>query len=284
MERASKTRLLILISISGALVGLLGVWSLLIEPNRLVIHKETIRLNPSATALNGVTIAVLSDIHAGGPFIDEEKLREIVRRTNELRPYCVVVLGDFMVRDNWSNEPMDPEVVAGILKDLRPEGYVYAVLGNHDWWYDGPRVRQALEANGIKVLENEIAPVVDPDSRLWVAGLADSWTRPQDIAGTLARIPPGDTVIALTHNPDIFVNIPGSVALTLAGHTHGGQVNLPLLGRLIVPSIYGERFAAGHIVEGGKHLFVTTGIGTSVFPIRFRVPPEIALLTFSSTN
>jgi uncharacterized protein len=282
--RANKTRLLILISISAALVAFLGVWSLVIEPNRLEIRKETIKLESSAASLNGISIAVLSDIHAGSPFVDEEKLREIVRRTNELQPYLVVVLGDFMVRDNWSNKPIDPEVIAGILKDLRPEGYVYAVLGNHDWWYDGDKVRQALEANGIKVLENEIAPVIDPDSRLWVAGLADSWTRPQDIAGTLARIPAGHTVIALTHNPDVFVNIPDSVALTLAGHTHGGQVNLPLLGRLVVPSTYGQRFAAGHIVEEGKHLFVTTGIGTSVFPIRFRVPPEIVLLTFSSTN
>lgn len=284
MKRAIKIRLLILTLILVATVGLLGVWSFFIEPNRLVIHKETIRLNPSAAILNGLSIAVLSDIHAGAPFMDEDKLREIVRRTNELDPYCVVVLGDLMVRDNWSNKPIDPEVIAGVLKDLRPEGKVYAVLGNHDWWYDGNRVAQALQKNGIKVLENEVAPVVDPDSTLWMAGLADSWTRPQNIEATLARIPQGDTVIALTHNPDVFVRIPASVALTLAGHTHGGQVNLPLLGRLIVPSDYGQRFAAGHIVEDGRHMFVTTGIGTSVFPMRFRVPPEIVLLTFSSTN
>lgn len=265
-------------------MGVLGVWSLVIEPNSLVIHRETIRLNQSAAALNGLSIAVLSDIHAGGPFMDEDKLREIVARTNELKPYFIVILGDLMVRDNWSNKPIDPEVIAGIFKDLRPEGYVYVVLGNHDWWYDGERVRQALQKVGIKVLENEVAPVVDADSTLWLAGLADSWTRQQKIEETLAQIPQGHTVIALTHNPDIFVKIPRSVALTLAGHTHGGQVNLPLVGRLVVPSDYGQRFAAGHIVEDGKHLFVTTGIGTSIFPIRFRVPPEIVLLTFSSTN
>ena len=242
----------------------LCVWSLIIEPNRLVIHRETISLEPSAAQLHGLSIAVLSDIHAGSPSVDEEKLREIVARTNELNPYFVVILGDLMVRDNWSNRPIEPEVIAGILKDLRPQGYVYAVLGNHDWWYDGNRVRQALEKNGIKVLENEAAAIVDPDSRLWLAGIADAWTRPIDIETTLAQIPQGHTVIALTHNPDVFTKIPPSVALTLAGHTHGGQVNLPLLGRLVVPSDYGQRFAAGHIVEGGKHLFVTTGIGTSV--------------------
>jgi predicted MPP superfamily phosphohydrolase len=261
----------------------LGVWSLIIEPNRLVIHRETISLGRSGAQLNGLSIAVLSDIHAGSPSVNEEKLREIVARTNELNPYFVVILGDFMVRDNWSNQPIEPEVIASILKDLRPQGYVYAVLGNHDWWYDGNRVREALEKNGIKVLENEVAAVVDPDSRLWLAGLADAWTRPIDLETTLAQIPQGHTVIALSHNPDVFTKIPPSVALTLAGHTHGGQVNLPLLGRLVVPSAYGQRFAAGHIEEEGRHLFVTTGIGTSVFPIRFRVPPEIVLLTFSST-
>ena len=283
MRRVTISRVLVLMIALGIPL-LLAVWSFFIEPNRLVIHKETIKLEKSAAHLNGLSIAVLSDIHAGGPFIDEDKLREIVRRTNELSPYFVVILGDLMVRDNWSNKPIEPEVIAAILKDLRPEGYVYAVLGNHDWWYDGNRVRQALEKNGIKVLENEIAPVVDPDSRLWIAGLADAWTRPQDIEATLAKVPPGHTVIALTHNPDVFLKIPSSVALTLAGHTHGGQVNLPLVGRLVVPSDYGQRFAAGHIVEDGKHLFVTTGIGTSVFPVRFRVPPEIAFLTFNSAN
>ena len=69
------------------------------------------------------------------------------------------------------------------------------------------------------------------------------------------------------------------VSLALAGHTHGGQVNLPLLGRLIVPSHYGQRYAAGHIVEQGRHLFVTTGLGTSILPVRFGVPPEVAILT-----
>jgi predicted MPP superfamily phosphohydrolase len=89
-------------------------------------------------------------------------------------------------------------------------------------------------------------------------------------------------MIALTHNPDILPRLPTLLQLTLAGHTHGGQVNIPLLGRRIVPSEFGQRYAAGHIEEAGKHLFVTTGIGTSVFPVRFRVRPEIAVLTLRS--
>ena len=101
------------------------------------------------------------------------------------------------------------------------------------------------------------------------------------VEATLRKIPPGATTIAITHNPDIFPQLPASVNLLLAAHTHGGQVNLPLVGRLVVPSDYGQRYAAGSITANGRHLFVTTGIGTSIFPIRFRVSPEIALLTLN---
>ena len=87
---------------------------------------------------------------------------------------------------------------------------------------------------------------------------------------------------ALTPNPDVFVDIPNRVSMTFAGHTHGGQVNLPLIGRPITPSKYGQRFAVGHIEEDGRHLFVSPGLGTSIFPIRFRVPPEISLVILRS--
>jgi predicted MPP superfamily phosphohydrolase len=88
--------------------------------------------------------------------------------------------------------------------------------------------------------------------------------------------------LLMTHNPDVFPHIPGSVNLTLAGHTHGGQVSLPLLGPLVVPSHYHAKYARGLIIEDGRTLFVSTGIGTSVFPIRFGVPPEISVLTLNS--
>jgi predicted MPP superfamily phosphohydrolase len=117
------------------------------------------------------------------------------------------------------------------------------------------------------------------NSSFWLAGLADLWTRPQHIGQTIAKVPQGKPVIAMTHNPDIFPHLSPSVQLLLAGHTHGGQVNFPLIGRPIEPSDFGQRYGAGHVFENGHHLFVTTGIGTSILPIRFRVPPEIVLLT-----
>ncbi len=87
-----------------------------------------------------------------------------------------------------------------------------------------------------------------------------------------------------THNPDVFPMISDRFSLLIAGHTHGGQVNLPLLGRPIVPSVYGQRFAYGHVVEGGHHLFVSPGLGTSILPVRFRVPPEVTLLVLNPVS
>jgi predicted MPP superfamily phosphohydrolase len=152
------------------------------------------------------------------------------------------------------------------------------VLGNHDWWYDGERVRRAFESVDIAILDDEVKELNWHGRSFWLAGLADAWTRPQHISATIAKAPPGSTVIAFTHNPDVFPDLPQTVPLLLAGHTHGGQVNLPLIGTPVEPSHFGSKYTAGHILENGHHMFVTTGIGTSIIRVRFRVPPEIVIL------
>ena len=262
------------------LIGCTVFWGFLIEPNRLIIRNETIQIAQWPRELNGLRIAVLSDIHAGGPFIDEQKLRTIVQHTNALQPEMILILGDFISGDGRRHPlRMTPEVFAPILKDLHAPLGVYTVLGNHDWWYDGRHVRQALEQNGIRVLDDEVFKVEARGTSFWLVGFADLWTRPQHIAETLMKVPEGETMIALAHNPDIFPRLPQHVPLLLAGHTHGGQVSFPFIGSVVHPSEYGQRYARGHVVENGHHLFVTSGIGTSIMPVRFNVPPEIVLLT-----
>jgi predicted MPP superfamily phosphohydrolase len=255
-----------------------ATWGFFIEPNRLVTRYETIQIDRWPTELADLKIAVLSDIHAGGRFIDERKLRLIVERTNQLNPDLIVILGDY-ISGRRNNHAMNPEVFAPILKDFRAPLGVYTVLGNHDWWFDGLRVRRALEANGIKVLENDVARIEVHGKPLWLLGLADLWTRTPRIHPTIENVPEGEPIIAIAHNPDIFPQLPERVSLFLGGHTHGGQVRLPLIGTVVHTSDYGDRYEAGHVFENGHHLFVTTGIGTSIIPVRFRVPPEIVLLT-----
>lgn len=259
----------------------LAIWSTLIEPNRLVVHSEEIKLDRWPVELNGLRIAALGDIHAGSAFIDVNKLRSVVALTNNQHPDLIVLLGDYVVTGRLYPNNIAPRTIAQVLKDLQAPLGVYAVLGNHDAWIGSLTVKQAFESVGIKVLNNAAVELRNNRQSFWLAGLADLWTGVPAVEATLRKIPPGATTIAITHNPDIFPQLPASVNLLLAAHTHGGQVNLPLVGRLVVPSDYGQRYAAGSVTANGRHLFVTTGIGTSIFPIRFRVPPEIALLTLN---
>lgn len=226
-------------------------------------------------------IAVLSDLHVGSPHVGLDKLRTIVEKTNAENPALVVLLGDFVIGGPNRRGGVrgggfvEPEDTAAVLKGLHAPLGVYAVLGNHDWWYDGVRVGRALSEAGIPVLENRAVHV----GHFWLGGIADYWTRGPDIIGTMKQVQGDDPVILITHNPDVFPEVPPRVSLMLAAHTHGGQVNLPIIGRIVTTSRLG--YVAGEYVEGSRHLFVTTGIGTSIMPVRFGVPPEIVILTLT---
>jgi hypothetical protein len=258
----------------------LGLWAFVIEPSRLVVRETKIALRPSAHSLKGLRIAAISDLHVGPPHITLNQLRRIVEMINATDPDLILIAGDF-VENALGLWPAEPESIASELKGLKAHFGVFSALGNHDWWYNGNRVRLALEGSGIRVLENDVAKIERNGAAIWVVGFGDLWEGFPNIAKTLAKVSDDAPVIAITHNPDLFPQIPARVALTIAGHTHGGQVALPLIGRPIVPSHFGQRYAIGHIVEGGRSLFVTPGIGTSIIPVRFRVTPEISLLTIS---
>ena len=225
---------------------------------------------------------MLTDLHVGSPFNDLERLRNIVRRTNAARPDVVCILGDLVIQGVRGGTFVPPEEIAGVLGDLKAPGGVFAVLGNHDGWLDHDRVERALAKNRVRVIEDTAVRIGPDTSAWWLAGISDLWTGRHDITAAMAAAKDdGSPVVLMTHNPDVFPDVPPRVALTLAGHTHGGQVWLPLIGRPIVPSQFGQRFAAGHIVEGGRHLYVATGVGTSIIPVRLGVRPAIDVLTIT---
>jgi len=252
---------------------LMAIWAFGIEPGMMVVRHVRMDLPAWKSDLR---VAVLSDLHIGSPHVGLDKLRIIVEKTNAEHPDLVVLLGDFVTggpNGRRAGGFVEPEATAAELKKLHAPLGVFAVLGNHDWWYDGNRVGRALTDAGIPVLENKAVRV----GPIWLGGIADFWTREPDIAGTLAQVTSDDPVVLITHNPDIFPEVPSRVSLLLAAHTHGGQVQLPIIGTLITTSKLG--YNAGEFVERGRHLFVTTGIGTSILPVRFGVPPEIVILT-----
>jgi predicted MPP superfamily phosphohydrolase len=254
------------------------VW---LEPASLTVAEERLSLRWATRA--PLRIAILTDLHIGSPFNGLGKLREAVNRTNAARPDITCILGDLVIQGVIAGRFVAPEEIASELKRLEAPSGAVAVLGNHDGWLDHDRVRNALERNGIRVLEDTAARFNTPAGAVWVAGVSDLWTGQHNLAAALANVKnDGAPVLLLTHNPDVFPLVPDRVNLTLAGHTHGGQVRLPFVGRPVVPSRFGQRFAAGHIVEGGRHLYVATGLGTSILPVRFRVPPAVTILTLTS--
>src|SRR5512140_2233558 len=231
-----------------------------------------------------LTITVIADLHAGGPNMGFERVRAVVDAGIALKSDLVVILGDFFATHRFITEHVPHGAWAEELARLKAPLGTYSILGNHDWWYDIEGVRRALKQVGIPVLENDAVLLGQPGRRFWLAGLGDQLAHylgpsrfrgVDDLPGTLAKVRTDDPVILLAHEPDIFPQVPKRVALTLAGHTHGGQLNLPLIGRRLAPTSFGERFAYGHIVEQGRHMIVSGGLGCSKVPLRFNVPPEI---------
>ncbi|MGB0748741.1 MAG: metallophosphoesterase, partial [Magnetospiraceae bacterium] len=253
-----------------------------IEPGRLMVKRYALKGERIPSALDGVKIVVIADPHVGSPQTDLAALRRVVDRANGLSPDIVLLLGDYVIRNVLLGSFVDPEPIAETLGDLRARQGVYAVLGNHDWWHDGPAMTAALESNQIKVLENEAVAVPLPTGSLWLAGVADDSTRDPAPAATVAAIPQDAPIILFAHDPAIFPEVPHRVLLTLAGHTHGGQVYLPGFGALITPGQAPHRHAYGPILEEGKRMIVSGGIGTSILPVRFNMPPEILLITLQS--
>ncbi len=249
----------------------LALWAFWLEPASLRVREYALE----APRLQGLRIAVLADLHVGSPYNGLEKLERIVRETNAAKPDLILLAGDYVIHKVRGGRFIHPHDFAPILGKLEAKLGVWAVLGNHDHWFKGASpVPGPFQKAGIGLLEDRAVRLPD----FWLAGVSDLWEAPHDVRGTLAQVTDDAPVILFTHNPDIFPEVPARVSLTIAGHTHGGQVWLPLLGRPIVPSDYGERFALGPVVENGRLLFVSPGLGTSLIPVRFFTPPEISLL------
>ena len=275
MQRWAKRALFLL-----ALLGIaFGVDAFFVEPARLVVNRQELRLPHWPAELSGVRVALISDLHVGSPHWGLPRLRELVSRVNAEHPDLILLGGDYLINDIWFGTRVEADAIGLELGQLRAPLGVFAVLGNHDWWNNGQKVRAAFEAHGVTVLDDEVRRIHHRGKNFCLLGLRDETQRLRSAQKELELSLPGMPLLVLTHEPDIFADLDERATLTLAGHTHGGQVDLPLLGRRVVPSRFGSRYAAGHIVEGGRHLFVTTGVGTSIVPIRFGVPPEIALLT-----
>ncbi|WP_448953238.1 metallophosphoesterase [Labrys neptuniae] len=272
---------------------LFGSYAFGIEPQRLVVTRY--RLTPKAWP-QGLTlrIAVLADIHAINPWMSPLHIERIVQATNALKPDMVLLAGDYEASMPLYGvgSYVSMNECAGALAALRAPLGVHAVLGNHDLGRrgkGGDDVRRAFGDFGIPIMENAAIRLEKAGTSFWLLGLGDQWggvygRRLDDLPLTLAQIGDRSPAILLAHEPDIFAEMPNldrnrRIALTICGHTHGGQVILPGLGVRHIPSRFGNRYAYGHVVEDDRNLIVSGGLGMSGLPVRFGVPPEIVLIT-----
>jgi len=265
----------------AALLALLGIallakgyWNATGDP---VVRTATVAVAEWPARQAPIKILLLSDTHVAGPDMPPERLARIVGELNALKPDLVLIAGDLVSEKRTATRIYTAAEVVAPLGTLRAPLGVVVSPGNHDHWFTPDALRGALEKQGLRVLQNEaikLGPLV-------VGGVDDDYSGHDDVPKTFAAMDalgPGVPLI-VSHSPDIVPDLPRRVAAVFAGHTHCGQIRLPLIGAISYVSRYGDRFACGDIRDGEQRLFVGAGLGTSILPLRFMTPPDVWLVT-----
>jgi uncharacterized protein len=258
---------------------LLAIWAGHIEPHLLAIRHQELNLKSGGANAKSIKIAVVSDLH-WGLFVRDHQLKRIIHKLSSIEADIVLIAGDF------TYEPKR-DLVRGFADFKTLKMPVLAVLGNHDIERPGPKLqgelREALRANGIKVIEGQAL-----DFHNWrIVGLDDLWggdPEKQIKALFSAQSNPTRPVLVLTHQPDTIRLLPtNSVDLAIAGHTHGGQIVIPVLTQIVLGATMRTAWYDGLYMTPAGQLWVTTGTGMIGLPVRFGKLPRIDVLTIHPT-
>jgi uncharacterized protein len=253
------------------------VQTAVVEAHQFEVTNPQIQLAKLPRPFHGLRLAQLSDIHHS-PFLHQSEIGEAVRRVNALQPDVVVLTGDYV---SHSREYIG--ACAAALGQLRAPLGVFAVLGNHDHWTDGPLMAKALCAQKIRVLTNENLKLEVGSAHIRLLGVDDLLTKHANLPQALLGTAPDETRILLSHNPTIIREAArAGIDLVLSGHTHGGQINWRLLTgreeRRRWLRRKSRRFMRGHAQLGETQIYINRGLGTVVLPMRYGCPPEITLM------
>lgn len=266
----------------------LGGYAFAVEPrHRLAVTRHDLMPPRWPVGAPPLTVALLSDIHISDPWMPLERVDHIVATANSLGVDMILLLGDYLAGVPGFRRVAIEDMAAALGRLRAPLG-VHAIMGNHDYrWRRTPTpLVGALRAAGIDVLLNQSRRIRGHGHDFWLAGTESSlaWGLDggdgrDDLAATLAAIDDDRPIVLMAHEPAQFEGVPDRVAVTFSGHTHGGQVALPLIGAPISHHGTAHGWVRGHYLHQGRHLVVTSGLGLSFLPIRFMVPPEIAVVT-----
>lgn len=258
---------------------------------RLGLERVRIRYAELPTILDGLKIGQITDIHAG-PLVPEKLIKEGVDLIIAEKPDLIVLTGDFV-----SGATKFLHTSYGGFKErhltfcmeqlgrLNARLGVYAVLGNHDFWSGkkvARRIAESLEGIGVTVLRNQSLSLID--GTLTIAGVDDYWEDTYDYKRTAESLNDDAFHLLLSHNPDVNDEIDihdASIDLILSGHTHGGQIVLPLVGAPFIPSKFRQKYRAGLVRDGDRYTYTSRGLGLFFVPIRLNCPAEVTLLTLS---
>lgn len=268
-----------LLWVSGLGVFLLG-YSVLIEPAQLKIREvEFISDKYQGPDLR---IGLMTDIHINSLGVPPSRVTRLVKTLNAQNPDIVLLTGDFIAGHETRESRSDlfnRRIELGLENLELIKAPTFATIGNHDAYWDAKRVGTILNDIGILILDNEAHQL----DEICLVGLADALTSKPDRSaynGCDAGAPP----LVLTHSPDAWPSFRNDSMLVVAGHTHGGQVNLPFIGRRVNSVSLGAEHSYEFSQIAGVDMFVSAGVGTSILPIRFRAPPEIVILALRSSN
>jgi len=289
LSRTSITRRRFLIAAGAAGAAAIAGDAIALEPNRPRIVRKDFFLPRWPERLNGFTIALLSDFHFD-PYFSVHPLHAAIPMVNDLRPDLIALTGDFVSVPltenrksvNRKKAASAAEPCAALLRQMTAPHGLWAVMGNHDYETDQRHVTAALEAENIHVLANQSQAIERDGARIWLAGINDVFSKTADLHKTLRGVPNGEAVVLLAHEPD-FADAAARVPidLQLSGHSHGGQVRVPLLPPLYLPPL-AKKYVWGEYRVGPLNLYTNAGLGTVLVPIRLNCPPEITLLTLRS--
>lgn len=243
-----------------------------------IIRRANVQMPDWPVGTPPLKIVLIADVHVAGPDMPPARLSRIVDQINALRPDLVLIAGDFVSDKRTATKTYNGSEALAPLSKLRARLGTVAVLGNHDHWRGESEMLDAIKRSSIRLLSND-AVAVGP---LSLGGADDAFTGNDDVRTTVGDMRMlGGARVLLSHSPDVMPAVPDDVSLVLAGHTHCGQIRLPLIGAMSTMSNYGSRYSCGVVHDGAKRLIVSAGLGTSLLPLRLGAAPDLWLLTLS---
>lgn len=277
------------VALAGAVLAWIAFWQ---EPRSTTLASLEVAAPAWPADVEPVRVVFLSDIHVDGAHTGRARVAALVQAVNLLEPDVILLGGDYIGGMLWQAGPMGAprakrsavstardEAALAELSRLQARYGVFAVIGNHDCWWDCVRMREILEDAGIVVLSNEAREVARPGAHsFWIAGIADGQTQSPQFEQAASQVPEGAAVLMVMHNAGLFDWEQDRFPVQFAGHTHAGQVRFPLIGAPVRMSRHTEDTADGFTIENGRVLIVSHGFGEVGLPVRFGAPPQIMIV------